>query len=51
MVEDGPIPHFHFYAVYGAKKGCIKLDKAQYFTHRNNTGKINLRKGRFGRMA
>lgn len=38
---EGLIPHFHFYTVDGTKKGCIRLDKAQYFTHGDNTAILN----------
>lgn len=39
--KEGPIPHFHFYDDEMKKKGCIRLDKAEYFVHGDNNHKLN----------
>ena len=31
--SEGPILHFHFETLDGKVKGCIRLDRAEYFNH------------------
>lgn len=38
---EGNIPHFHFYTKDREKEGCIRIDRAEYFTHGNKNTKLN----------
>lgn len=31
--KEGNIPHFHFYDRKDERMGCIRIDKAEYFSH------------------
>lgn len=31
--KEGPIPHFHFYHKQSKRRGCVRLDCAEYFKH------------------
>ena len=39
--KDGKIPHLHFYCVQDKRKGCIRLDTAQYFSHGSKCDRLN----------
>ena len=39
--KEGPIPHFHFENIDKELKGCIRLDKPEYFSHSNYNDKLN----------
>ena len=38
---EGPISHFHFESIKSRKRGCIRLDKAEYFFHGKYQDKLN----------
>lgn len=39
--SEGPVPHFHFESIKGKKKGCIRLDKPEYFFHGKYQDRLN----------
>lgn len=39
--SEGPIPHFHFETLTEEIKGCIRLDKPEYFSHGPYQDKLN----------
>ena len=39
--KEGKIPHLHFYCVQDKRKGCIRLDTAQYFSHGSKCDRLN----------
>lgn len=39
--SEGPIPHFHFESTKDNKKGCIRLDRPEYFSHGRYQDKLN----------
>ena len=40
---EGNIPHFHFYNIETNTQGCIRIDKAEYFSHNGKEAKLNSR--------
>ena len=38
--NEGPIPHFHVINKNKKFESCIRLDKAEYFTHGSKIGKL-----------
>jgi hypothetical protein len=39
--KEGKIPHLHFYCIQDGRKGCIRLDVAQYFSHGNKSDRLS----------
>lgn len=33
FTNEGHVPHFHFYDKQTGRRGCIRIDKADYFFH------------------
>lgn len=40
---EGNIPHLHFYHKQTNRRGCIRLDVPQYFSHGNKCDKLKAR--------
>lgn len=38
---EGFIPHFHFFDRESNRQGCIRLDKAKYFSHGRKNDRLN----------
>lgn len=39
--SEGPVPHLHFQSTKGGKKGCVRLDKPEYFIHGKYKDRLN----------
>ena len=41
FAKEGPVPHFHFDNEEKEVHGCIRIDKAEYFSHGRHQAQLN----------